>query len=276
MVDWAGGYLDTDIVWPVASTTRIYDLAVPLEAGMTRHPHHPPYAFAMAKKHGEHNYPDGVSSAMEVFTTGGHVGTHVDALGHISVHGRMHGDLVADEHQSASGGLTAASTEEIPPLIGRGHLLDAVRLLGRELTPADGIGPAELMRWFADKTEPGRGSVFLLRTGWIRDFGDPDRYLGMTTGLPGVTLAGAKWLSDRGILACGSDTMNFEHKPDPGVVSLSVHVHNLVHKGIFIMESMNLEELAAAQAWEFLFFAAPLRIRGGTGSPLRPLALVTP
>lgn len=274
MVDWSGGYVDTDVRWPQTSSIRMYDLAVPLEAGITRHPHHPPYAFALAKKHGEHNYPNGISSAMEIFTTGGHVGTHVDALGHIALYGRINGDLSAEEHQSATGGLTAGSTEEIPPLIGRGHLLDAVRLFGRDLTPADGIGPAELEQWFRGKTEPGSGSIFLVRTGWMRYFADAERYLGLTTGLPGVTRAGAEWLGDRGILACGSDTMNYEHKPDPSVVSLSVHVYNLVDKGIFIMESLNLEELAAAAAWEFMFFAAPLRIRGGTGSPLRPIALV--
>ena len=148
-------------------------------------------------------------------------------------------------------------------------------LLGRDPTPADGIGPDELKTWFADKEEPSAGSVFLVRTGWMRYFADADRYLGLKTGLPGVTRAGAEWLSDRGILACGSDTMNYEHKPDPAVTSLTVHIHNLVDKGIFIMESMNLEELAAAEAYDFTFLALPLRIRGGTGSPIRPVAIVT-
>ena len=274
MVDWAGRSIDTDVAWPASSRVRIFDLAVGLEAGMTRHPNHPPYAFAMAKRHGEHNYPDGVSAAMELFTTGGHVGTHVDALGHISKDGKIHGGHSILDLQSATGGLAAGSVEEIPPLIGRGHLVDAVRLFGRELTPADGIGPAQLESWFDDKDEPGPGSVVLVRTGWMRYFSDSDRYLGLTTGLPGVTRAGAEWLSDRGILACGSDTMNYEHKPDPSKVSLSVHVHNLVEKGIFIMESMNLEQLAAAEAYDFTFVALPLRIRGGTGSPIRPVAIV--
>ena len=41
------------------------------------------------------------------------------------------------------------------------------------------------------------------------------------------------------------------------------------------MESMNLEVLAAAEAYDFTFVALPLRIRGGTGSPIRPVAIVT-
>jgi len=274
MVDWAGQSIDTEVAWPTSSQVRIYDLAVGLEPGITRHPNHPPYAFAMAKKHGEHDYPEGVSAAMEIFTTGGHVGTHVDALGHISKDGKIFGGHSILEMQSATGGIAIGNVESIPPLIGRGHLFDGERFFGRELTPADGIGPAELENWFMDKDEPGLGSIFLVRTGWMKYFADSNKYLGLQTGLPGVTLAGARWLSDRGILACGSDTMNYEHKPNPTKVSLSVHVHNLVEKGIFIMESMNLEALAAAEVYDFTFVALPLRIKGGTGSPLRPVAIV--
>ena len=274
MTDWSGRSIDASVAWPATSQVRIFDLAVALEPGMTRHPNHPPYAFAMAKKHGEHDYPDGISSAMEVITTGGHVGTHVDALGHISKDGKIYGGRSIAENQSPTGGLAIGNTEAIPPLIGRGHLFDGERYFGRELTPADGIGPAELGAWFADKGEPGPGSVLLVRTGWMKYFADTDRYLGLQTGLPGVTRAGAEWLSDRSILACGSDTMNYEHKPDPKKVALSVHVHNLVEKGIFIMESMYLETLAAAEAYDFTFVALPLRIKGGSGSPIRPIAVV--
>ena len=275
MADWSGGSIEVDVPWPTSSQVRVYDLAVALEPGMTRHPYHPPFAFALAKKHGEHNYINGISSAMEIIATGGHVGTHVDATGHMSKDGKVFGGYDIADLQSSTGGLQTGSTEEIPPLMGRGHLLDVVKLLGRDPTPADGIGPDELETWFADRDEPSAGSVFLVRTGWMRYFADADRYLGLKTGLPGVTRAGAEWLSDRGILACGSDTMNYEHKPDPAITSLTVHIHNLVEKGIFIMESMNLEELAAAEAYEFTFLALPLRIRGGTGSPIRPVAIVT-
>ncbi len=55
---------------------------------------------------------------------------------------------------------------------------------------------------------------------------------------------------------------------------MPVHVHLLVESGIHIMENLNLEELAAAKVREFVYVAAPLRIQGGTGAPIRPLALV--
>jgi kynurenine formamidase len=84
-------------------------------------------------------------------------------------------------------------------------------------------------------------------------------------------LEGARWLSDRGVFAAGSDTVAFEKQPDP---AMPVHVHLLVEKGIHIIECLNLEELAAAGVHEFLFIALPLKIRGATGSPVRPVAVV--
>ena len=54
---------------------------------------------------------------------------------------------------------------------------------------------------------------------------------------------------------------------------MPVHVHLLVECGIHIVEMLNLEELAKDRVYEFTFIAAPLKIRGGTGSPIRPLAL---
>ena len=74
-----------------------------------------------------------------------------------------------------------------------------------------------------------------------------------------------------GYFAAGSDTAAFERVPAP---DMPVHVHLLVERGIHILECLNLEELAAAGVREFLFIAAPLRIEGATGSPIRPLALV--
>ena len=176
--------------------------------------------------------------------------------------------------QSPSGGLEAGSTEAFRPLVGPGHFVDAEKIYGRQLTPADGVGPEQFEAWFAGRPQPGPGSIVLVRTGWLRHWPDSDAYIAIKTGLPGVTRAGAEWLSERGIIAGGSDTMNFEHKPDPAVVSLSVHVHFLVERGIYIMESLNLDLLAEHGVTDFTFVALPLRIKGGTGSPLRPIAIV--
>jgi kynurenine formamidase len=272
--NWSGGTLDMTVAWPTARAVRTYDLAVRLEPGMTRHPLHPPYSYVLSKLHGQHAYPEGITSAMEMVTMGAHVGTHVDAPGHVALHGKVHGGRDVMNAQSPTGGLEVGSVEEVAPIIGQGHLVDAVEIFGRDLTPADGIGSEQLGKWFATHPEPGEGDVVVVRTGWMRLWPDFDAYLGLHAGLPGVTLDGAGWLADRGVIAMGSDTVNFEHKPSISKVSMSVHVFNLVERGIPIMESLNLERLAADAIYDFFFVAVPLRIGGGTGSPLRPLAIV--
>jgi kynurenine formamidase len=60
--------------------------------------------------------------------------------------------------------------------------------------------------------------------------------------------------------------------PELGV-TLPGHVLMLVRAGIPIIENLNLEELAAARVYEFGFVCLPLKMRGATGSPVRPIAL---
>jgi kynurenine formamidase len=273
MHEWAGSFHELDATFPASGSTRAYDLAVPLVAGMSRHPAHPPYSFVLTKRHGDHPYPGGISAVSELISMGAHVGTHIDALGHISYCGEIHGGIPIAGAHTHLGGLEVGSAEEIPPLLGPGHLVNGPELFGRELTPADGIGPDELAGWFSTHSEPGPGSIVLIRTGWMRFWEEVNSYIGLETGLPGLTRAGAEWLSERGVIAVGGDTMNLEHKV-AGVVSLEVHLHFLFERGIYIMESLNLEVLGRDGVSDFTFFASPLRIRGGTGSPLRPIAVV--
>ncbi|MEO5321150.1 cyclase family protein [Arthrobacter sp. CC3] len=272
--NWGGGTWEGTLDWPLSNTSRVYDLAVRYENGMTHHAAHRPYSFELVTKHGDHAYPGGISSAMEFITLGAHVGTHVDAPGHISLDGCVSNGRDIMSQQDARTGVGVGSVEELPPLYGPAHLVDGEKIFGREMTPKDGFGAEELEEWFATRATPAKDSIVLFRTGWMKFWEDSDRYLGREAGLPGVKLSGAKWLSDRGVRAVGADSVNFEHKPELTVPSLSVHVHLLVEKGIPIMESLNLEQLAADEVYEFFFAASPLRIGGGTGAPIRPLAFV--
>lgn len=274
--NWGGDTWRGTIDWPASGEALVYDLAVRLEHGMTHHAAHPPFSYTLVKKHGEHPYPGGISSAMELITLGAHVGTHVDAPGHISLDGCVFGGREVEGQQESYSGVRVGSVEELPPLIGPGHLVDGELLFGRELTHDDGFGVAELEEWFTDRPAPGPGSVVLFRTGWMRFWDDSDRYLGLADGIPGVKLEGALWLADRGVRAVGADTVNFEHKQYLAVPALGVHTFLLVERGIPIMESVDLERLAADRRYEFFFTAAALRIGGGTGSPIRPLAVVSP
>lgn len=257
--------------WPLSGEQRIFDLSFQLHTGMAHHPNHPPYSFSLTKQHGEVMYPEGVSAAAEMITTSGHVGTHMDGLAHVSKLGKVYGgwDIVAN--QSYANGVTVQSVHEMSPVIGPGHFVDIAQLRGHELEPDEGVSAEDLDRWFADHDMPAKGSIVLIRTGWDRHWGDNASFLGMQSGAPGVTLSGARWLTDHGVIASGTDTVAYEQTPAP---SLPVHCHLLVEHGVPIMEAMNLTPLVAAGVYEFFFIAAPLPIRGGTGSPIRPLAIV--
>lgn len=266
MADWT---LDL----PCVGSADVHDLSVRLEAGMARHPAHPPYAFALTHEHGTFDREDGTSVAAELITLSSHVGTHIDALGHVGHRGTLHGGHAVELAQSRQRGLLRGSVEELPPLLTKGTLVDGPALLGRPLEPGDAIGADELTRWFSTREPPSPGSVVLLRTGWMRHWPDAERYIGLRTGVPGLVADGAAWLADRRVAAIGADTASLERRV-PGDLDLPVHVHLLVDRGIPILESVALEGLAAANAHDFLFVAVPLRIGGGTGSPIRPLAIV--
>jgi kynurenine formamidase len=175
--------------------------------------------------------------------------------------------------QSDAGGIREHSVDTIAPILRRGVLLDIAGQLKLDALPTDfAITPEHLEA--AARVEIQRGDVVLLRTGWARYWNDAARYItggsGAVPAGPGPELEGARWLSSRGVFAAGSDTVAFEKVP---AASMPVHVHLLVESGIHIIEALNLDELARDRIYEFVFVAAPLKIRGGTGSPIRPLGL---
>jgi kynurenine formamidase len=255
---------------------RVHDLAHSYFPGMPHFPTHPPFVFGLTRKHGDMMMEGGVSSSAESIALGGHVGTHIDALCHYSCDGRLHGGVEAKGVQSDSAGFSELGVETIAPILRRGVLLDIAAQMQVDALPADfAILPdhLEAARKTAN-TSIRSGDVVLLRTGWARYFGNPARYVAgghghVVTG-PGPEIEGARWLSERGVFAAGSDTIAFEKVP---AARMPVHVHFLVETGIHIIEALNLEDLSRERIYEFVFIAAPLKIRGGTGSPIRPLAL---
>jgi kynurenine formamidase len=248
---------------------RVYDLAQTYFVGMPHFPTHPPFLFGLTKKHGDIMLENGTSSAADAITFGGHLGTHIDALNHFSCGGRLYGGKAADDVQSYGGGVNHVSVDTIAPIIRRGVLLDVAGLQNVEALPKDfTVTPDHLAA--AQRCEIRQGDVVLIRTGWARYFEDAARYVAEATG-PGPDLAAAQWLSSKRIFAAGSDTIAFEKVPSK---EMPVHVHLLVHSGIHIIEVLQLEELARNGVYEFTFIGTPLKIRGGTGAPMRPLALI--
>jgi len=251
-------------------TARIYDLGQPYYVGMPHHPVHPPYLFGLVKAHGDAVLDNGASSASEALALGGHVGTHIDALSHFSCDGKLYGGRTPV--QTYGGGVSEYAAESIAPIFRPGVLFDVAGLLGVDALPEDFVITPEHLA--ACGVEPSAGGIALIRTGWARFWDDAKHFItgghGAVVRGPGPTAPAARWLSERGIFAAGSDTVAFEFVPS----AMEVHVHLLVEKGIHIMECLYLEDLARDHVLEYTFVALPLKIRGGTGSPIRPAALV--
>ncbi len=261
----------------VQDGVRVFDLARPMSVGMPQSPNHPEYRLSMPRRHGDSVRADGGSAANDLLVTGTHVGTHIDALGHVSHDGMVHGGLPADEVQRG-GRLSSRGVDEINPMVCRGVLLDVARALGVEaLAPGVEITPGDLQHTATMQgvaLEPG--DALLIRSGWGRHWGDPEAFLGATTGVPGVSEAGASWLADHAPRVAGADTIAFERlAPGAGHTLLPAHRVLLVDRGVYILETLALDELAEARVFEFTFVLAPLPLVGATGSPVRPLALTS-
>ena len=201
-----------------------------------------------------------------------HVGTHIDALGHVSKGGLLYNGVSADE-AVGEWGLTRLGIEQTPPMITRGLLLDVAGLDGGEhLGPGRVVTPEELARAAEGLTiEPG--DMVLIRTGWGRYFGtDNTRYL---AGSPGIDVPAARWLTEQGVAAIGADNMALEVLPNPDhSQALPVHQHCLAEAGVHIIENLMLDELARDGVRQFCLVILPPKMRGATGAPVRPVALV--
>jgi kynurenine formamidase len=248
--------------------SKVYDLGQPYYVGMPHFPTHPPYLFTLTKLHGEFVLDNGASSSSDAVALGTHVGTHIDALSHFSCDGKMHGGIAPV--QSYGGGIAGHSVDTIAPII-RAVLFDIARLQGVDTLPRDFTVTPEHLD--ACGVEPSEGGIALIRTGWAQFWSDSKQFLtgghGAVVHGPGPTEPAARWLSQRKIFAAGSDTVAFERAPS----QMEVHVHLIVQSGIHIIECLNLEELARDGVKQFTFIALPLKIRGATGSPIRPIAI---
>lgn len=257
---------------------RVFDLGRPMTVGMPQSPNHPQYWHTLPRRHGDMVRPDGGSAANDLIVTGTHVGTHIDALAHVSHEGRLYGG--ADAVAAAIGGkFLDHGVHTIAPMLRRGVLLDVPAVLGRaECEPGYEITPADLEAAANRAPTPvDPGDVVLIRSGWGRRFGEgAQSYAGRDSGVPGVAEAGARWLIARGAHAVGADTIAFERlAPGSGHSVLPAHRVLLVEAGVYIIETLDLEELAEAGVTEFTFVLIPLNLVGATGSPVRPLAVVS-
>jgi kynurenine formamidase len=262
-------------LWEEFEGRRIYDLAQPLEATIPVSPNHPGFKLALMRRHGDHERADGGSAANEMMVLGGHTGTHVDALCHVSHRGLLHGGEEAAAAQTG-GRFRVHGVERIPLTFCRGVMLDVAALRGVDcLEPGEAISAADLRRSAeAQGVEVRRGDALLVRSGWSRHWHDAELFMGQRLGAPGPDVSAAAWMVECGVRLTGGETVAYEHiPPGRGHALLPVHRMLLVEAGIHIIEMLDLEPLAADGVSEFLFVLTPLKVVGATGVPVRPVAV---
>jgi kynurenine formamidase len=257
------------------SAATVFDLSHPYTIGMPQSPNHPPFRMVLERRHGDMVRADGGSAANEIIVLGGHVGTHIDALAHVSHDGKLHGGVDAASVQTHRG-FTALGIEQFRPYVGRAVFLDVAAVHGVPTLPAGyEVTSADLeAARAAASAELRDGEAILIGTGWARNWSRKDVFTAQAGGAPGPGVEAARWLADHGPAIIGAETIAFEHiAPGAGHALLPVHGLLLVERGINIIETMNLTALADAGVSEFWLIVSPLLITGATGAPVRPLAI---
>jgi len=191
---------------------------------------------------------------------------HTDALSHQAAHGCLHGNIPASMVESPSG-FSQHGAETIPPMVKRAVFANLAPLAPEYQFTADDLEKA------LGNTKLNPGDILLVRTGFDQLWHNEAAYLKAAGAHKSATL----WAADHQVFAVGADNMAWDV---PGVideetgVTLFGHFYLLPQKGIYIIENLKLEELAATGIKECLFICLPLKLNGATGSPVRPIALI--
>jgi kynurenine formamidase len=205
--------------------------------------------------------------------------SHVDALCHVAVGGRIYNGFPVTDVRS-TGARRDSVMVAADGIVGRGVLLDVPRLRGVEwLEPGERIAPEELERAeAAQRVRAGEGDVLLVATGRDARRAAKGPWDPNGVGLAGLDPRCIPWLHERRVAVLGSDGVS-DALPGAGIAGWPIPVHQccLVGMGVHLLDNLALGELARACAErersEFLLAVAPLRVPGGTGSPVNPIAL---
>ena len=247
---------------------KVYSLAVPLEAGGPQWPPRP----KVWKVTDFQNPSSGRGGAGDAVMLHSHSGTHLDALCHIWYDNQLYNGFSAAEHVT-SAGASRNAIDNVPFIVGRGVLLDVATWkgvdnleLGEPVTAADNDRCAA-----AQHVAVRPGDIVLVRTGWLRVF-LKDRAL-FDSGEPGIDESTLPWLKQHDVVAVGADNHAVEALKQIPPTGLPIHQAAIRDLGLYLAEALNLEELAVDKAYESFLVLAPLRLTGGAGSPLNPVAI---
>ena len=203
----------------------------------------------------------------------GQVGTQFDGFAHQTHEDRWYNCIPVSENATRNG-FTRLGIENVGMLMTRGVLLDIAGLKGVAILPDDyEITVSDLEAALSRQNlELMPGDAVLIHTGWGTLWAkDNPRYV---KGCPGIGITAAEWLAKQDPMILGSDNWPVEIAPNPDPeLSLPVHQIALVVNGIHLLENMKLDELAAKGVHEFAFVIQPLKLQGGTGSTVSPVAI---
>jgi kynurenine formamidase len=203
----------------------------------------------------------------------GQVGTQLDAFPHQMIGASFYNCVPIAGNDSRTG-FGKLGVEHVGSLIARGVLIDVAALKGLPMLPDSyEITPQDLDQALARQKQSLKpGDAVLINTGWGRLWNVDNARYAKTS--PGIGVAAAAWLAQRDPLLVGADTGPVEVSPNPDPdLSLPVHQVMLVVHGIHLLENIKLDELAAGRIHEFVFVVQPLKLKGGTGSTVAPVAI---
>jgi kynurenine formamidase len=208
-----------------------------------------------------------------VITEIGQVGTQLDGFVHQTHENSLYNCFKVDEIASRSG-FTKLGIEKIGALITRGVLIDVAALKGVDMLPDNYEITVEDLEQALQRQnlQLQPGDAVIIHTGWGKLWGqDNARYV---KSCPGVGVKAAEWLVQQDPMLVGSDNWPVEVAPNPDKeISLPGHQIFLVVNGILLLENMKLDELAAKRVHEFAFMIQPLKVKGGSGSTVAPIAV---
>ena len=203
----------------------------------------------------------------------GQVGTQFDTFSHQMIGSSMYNCVTLDAAASRTG-FTRLGVDQVGALFTRGVLIDIAALKGvPTLADTYEITAKDLQDALAaQKVTLQPGDAVLIHTGWGTLWGkDNARYQRIS---PGIGTAAAEWLAKQDPMLVGADNSAVEISPNPDAdLAGPVHQIMLVVNGIHLLENLRLDELAARRAYEFALIVEPLKIQGGTGSTVAPVAV---
>jgi kynurenine formamidase len=202
------------------------------------------------------------------------IGPQLDGLGHMGEAGLYYNCNKAADFIDIAG-LKKLGTDKVPPLVGRGLMLDMAKHFGVEtMSAGQAIGSSDIKAAAkAQGVQIREGDVVLFHTGWTDNMlaSKPREWV---AGEPGLTNEAAAYMASLNPMAVGADTWGIEAVPPiEGDKIFYGHVELLKKNGIYILETMNTGRLAREDVHEFMFVLGQARIKGTVQMIINPVAM---